>query len=257
VKLRGFVTVMTALCIFAGLAPAQAKDWEDMLEKRSYMDKDGKTLPYRLLKPDNYDPKEKYPLVLFLHGAGECGTDNKAQLKNSVVEFTKAENRKKFPCFLAVPQCPSMKVGWSDFRSKTPGKQPSDAARLALEMVAALQKEFSVDANRLYITGLSMGGYGTWDIVMRHPDLFAAAVPVCGGGDPSQAEKIAKLPIWAFHGGKDTVVPPARSKEMVEAIKKAGGEAKYTEYPDVSHNSWVKAYQDADMMAWLFAQKRK
>ncbi|HMF14489.1 MAG TPA: prolyl oligopeptidase family serine peptidase [Gemmataceae bacterium] len=256
-KARGFVTAVTALCIFAGLARAQANGWEDMLEKRTYKDKDDKTLPYRLLKPDNYDAKEKYPLVLFLHGAGECGTDNKAQLKNSVVEFTKAENRKKHPCFLAVPQCPSTRVGWSDFRSKTPGKQPSDAARLALEIVAALQKEFSIDANRLYITGLSMGGYGTWDIITRHPDSFAAAVPVCGGGDSSQAEKIAKIPIWAFHGGKDPVVPPARSKEMIEAIKKAGGEAKYTEYPDVGHNSWVKAYQDTDMMAWLFAQKRK
>jgi predicted peptidase len=257
VKLRGIVTALAALCFFAGLVRAQAKEWEDMLEKRTYKDKDDKTLPYRLLKPDNYDPKEKYALVLFLHGAGECGTDNKAQLKNSVVEFTKDENRKNYPCFLAVPQCPSRNVGWSDFRSKTPGKQPSDAARLALEIVGALQKEFSIDPKRLYITGLSMGGYGTWDIITRNPDLFGAAVPVCGGGDPAQAEKIAKIPIWAFHGGKDPVVKPERSREMVEALKKAGGEPKYTEYPDVGHNSWVKAYQDADMMAWLFAQKKK
>ena len=256
-RLLALGIAIMGLCAFTVLAQKDDEAWKEMLEKHTYADKDGNKLPYRLLKPEDYDPQKKYPLVLFLHGAGECGTDNKAQLKNSVVEFTKEENRKKRPCFLAVPQCPSMKVGWSDFRSKTPGKAPSDAARLALEIVAELQKQYSIDPNRLYITGLSMGGYGTWDIITRHPDMFAAAVPVCGGGDPSKAEKIAKLPIWVFHGAKDPVVPPARSREMVEAIKKAGGEAKYTEYPDVQHNSWVKAYQDADMMAWLFEKKKK
>jgi predicted peptidase len=253
------MTALVGFCTFAGLARGQEKGWEEMLDKLIYKNKDGNTLPYRLLKPDNYDPKTKYPLVLFLHGAGECGTDNKAQLKNSVNEFAKAEFRKKYPCFFIAPQCPSMKLGWSDFRSKTGGlsKVQSEPGRLAVELVESIQKEYSIDPNRLYITGLSMGGYGTWDIIARHPDMFAAAVPICGGGDPSTAEKIAKLPIWVFHGAKDPVVPAARSREMVEAIKKAGGEAKYTEYPNVQHNSWVNAYKDADMMKWLFEQKKK
>ena len=255
-KLRGFVTALTALCTLAGVAKAQ--DWKAMLEKRTFTDKDGKTLQFRLLKPDNYDVKEKYPLVLFLHGAGERGKDNDRQLVHGVAEFAKPESLKKHPCFLIAPQCPTGQ-GWSDFMAKkaSPSKEQSDPGRLAVELVAAIQKEFSIDPKRLYITGLSMGGYGTWDIITRNPDLFAAAVPICGGGDPAQAEKFAKLPIWVFHGGKDPVVRPERSREMVEAIKKAGGEPKYTEYPDVGHNSWVKAYQDADMIAWLFAQKRK
>ena len=248
------------LCAFASLPEARAQeDWKAMLEKKTFTDKDGKTQQYRLMKPDNYDPQTKYPLVLFLHGAGECGKDNEKQLVHGVAEFAKEGNRKKHPCFLIAPQCPNMKLGWSDFRAKpgTSAKGQSEPGRLAVELVESIQKEYSIDPNRLYITGLSMGGFGTWDIITRHPDMFAAAVPICGGGDPTKADKIAKLPIWVFHGGADNVVNPERSREMVEAIKKAGGNAKYTEYPKVGHNSWVKAYQDADMHNWLFEQKRK
>lgn len=259
-KLREIVTAVAALGAVVGVTNAQekAQDWKAMLEKRTYTDKVDATLPYRLLKPDNYDPKVKYPLVLFLHGAGERGKDNDKQLVHGVAEFAKAENRRKYPCFLAAPQCPTGQ-GWSDFMAKkgTPSKGQSEPGKLAFELVQALLKEFSIDPKRLYITGLSMGGYGTWDIITRNPDTFAAAVPVCGGGDPANVDKIAKLPIWIFHGGKDPVVKPERSREMVAAIKNAGGEAKYTEYPDVGHDSWVKTYKDADMMAWLFEQKRK
>jgi predicted peptidase len=255
VKLRRIVLTVAAVGILAGAAHAQ--EWKAMLETHVYKDKDGKTLPYRLLKPEHYDPKMKYPLVLFLHGAGERGKDNDKQLVHGVAEFAKKENREKYPCFLIAPQCPTG-AGWSDFMAKkgAPSKGQAEPGRLAVDLVQAIQKEFSIDPSRLYITGLSMGGYGTWDIISRHPDMFAAAVPICGGGDPMQAEKFSKMPIWVFHGGKDPVVKPERSREMVEAIKKAGGEAKYTEYPEVSHDSWVKAYKDADMMAWLFAQKR-
>jgi predicted peptidase len=254
------VGAMFLLGVVACLNTARAQgDWKEMLEKKTFTDKDGKTLQYRLMKPDNYDPQKKYPLVLFLHGAGERGKDHEKQLVHGVAEFAKAESRKKHPCFLIAPQCPS-NSGWSHFMTKKGAPIPEGQAepgRLAVELVESIQKEYSIDPSRLYITGLSMGGYGTWDIIARHPDMFAAAVPICGGGDPTKAEKIAKLPIWVFHGGKDPVVPPARSREMVEAIKKAGGDAKYTEYPDVGHDSWVKAYKDADMMAWLFEQKRK
>ena len=242
-RVFGLMTALVGFCTFVSAADAQ--DWKAMLEKKTFTDKDGKTLQYRLLKPDNYDPQTKYPLVLFLHGAGERGKDNERQLIHGVRDFAKKENRKKHPCILIAPQCPAG-AGWG-------GGQ----AKLVLDLIPVLEKELSIDPKRIYITGLSMGGYGTWDIITRNPDLFGAAVPVCGGGDPAQAEKIAKIPIWAFHGGKDPVVKPERSREMVEALKKAGGEPKYTEYPDVGHNSWVKAYQDADMMAWLFAQKKK
>jgi predicted peptidase len=233
---------------------AMADDFRSLLEQREFNCEDGRLL-YRLMKPENYDAKEKYPLVIFLHGMGERGDDNDKQLIHGVAEFAKAENRKKYPCFLMAPQCP-VTTTWADFGNQFK-KEPTSAMKLLLEAIPALVKEFSIDDRRVYITGLSMGGFGTWDAIARKPDLFAAAVPICGGGDAKTAESIARIPIWVFHGGKDPVVKPERSRSMVEALKNAGGEPKYTEYANEGHASWVPAYKDADMFAWLFAQKKK
>jgi predicted peptidase len=235
---------LLATALVLSLEPqARAKDEDAMLEKREYIDAVGKKLKYRLLLPPDYDPKTKYPLVLLLHGAGERGDDNTKQLIHGVAEFTKPENRKKYPCFLVAPQCPEGKkwveVDWGADSHVMP-KDPSEPLRLALELIDALQKDYSIDKSRLYVT-----------------DTFAAAVPICGGADEKQAEKIAKLPIWVFHGAKDGAVKPSRSRNMVEALKKAGGAPKYTEYKDVGHDSWVPAYKDAEMMAWLFGQKKE
>ena len=230
-----------------------------LLEKRTYSDPQGQKLPYRLLKPDPYDPQKQYPLVLFLHGAGERGTDNDKQLVHGVPAFTSEANRKKYPCFLVAPQCPSgarwVEVDWGA-ASHTQPKEASEPLRLTLELLESLKKELPVDEKRIYVTGLSMGGYGTWDVIARRPDLFAAAAPVCGGGDEATAERIAKVPVWAFHGAKDTVVKPARSRNMIEALKKAGGSPKYTEYPAEGHGSWGPAYRDPELFRWLFEQKK-
>jgi predicted peptidase len=251
---------LLVLWLLAALpAMVRADKPADLLEKKTFTDAKGKTLSYRLLKPENYDPKMTYPLVVFLHGAGERGSDNTAQLVHGVAEFAKAENRKKYPCFLIAPQCPSnakwADVDWGAEKHVMP-KEPSESGRLTLELIAAAQKEFSIDAKRIYITGLSMGGYGTWDLIARRPELFAAAVPICGGGDEATADAIVKIPVWAFHGDKDTAVKVSRSRNMIAALKKAGGDPKYTEYAGVGHNSWDKAYADAELMKWLFAQKR-
>jgi predicted peptidase len=239
---------------------SRAEDVQQLLEKRTYEDARGKKLPYRLLKPDNYDPKSKYPLVLFLHGAGERGDDNEKQLVHGVPEFAREENRKKYPCFLAAPQCPQgakwVEVDWSADSQVQPD-EPSEPLRLALALVGALQGEFSIDPGRIYVTGLSMGGYGTWDAAMRRPDLFAAAVPVCGGADETKAERIARMPVWVFHGAKDPAVRVARSDRMVAALIKAGGNPGYTRYPAEGHASWGPAYRDPELFKWLFAQKRE
>ena len=123
-------------------------------------------------------------------------------------------------------------------------------------MVDAMQKEFSIDADRIYVTGLSMGGFGTWDVIQRHPERFAAAVPICGGGDPAHAEQIAQVPIWAYHGDNDAVVKVERSRDMIAAIKDSGGTPRYTELPGVGHDSWTAAYTSPDLYAWMFAQTR-
>ena len=238
-------------------AKADRPDLTTLLEPRTFTDAEGDKLPYRLLKPRNYDPTRKYPLVLFLHGAGERGEDNKAQMIHGVSRFAEADSRQEFPCFVVVPQCPKGKrwveVDWTLDSHRQPA-EPSAPMQQTLGLLGALQKEFSIDARRLYVTGLSMGGFGVWDLISRQPTMFAAAVPVCGGGDEMTANLLVKTPIWAFHGDKDGVVKVSRSQNMIEAIRKAGGKPRYTEYEGVGHNAWVRAYQEPDLLKWLFAQ---
>jgi predicted peptidase len=231
----------------------------DDYQPHVYKSADGQSLPYQLLKPSGYDPQKKYPLVLFLHGAGERGTDNHAQLTHVARIFATPENRRTYPCFVLAPQCPPERkwaeVDWSAMHHKTPEK-PSIPLALAMEVIAQLQKEYSIDAKRLYVMGLSMGGYGSWDAISRYPETFAAAVPICGGGDEDKAPAIAKIPVWVFHGDHDGAVKVERSRNMVAALKKAGGSPKYTEYPGVGHDSWVPASKEPELLPWLFRQTR-
>lgn len=249
-----FLFTMTAM-----LSAADVADHRDRFEPQVYADASGAKLNYRLLKPKDYDPQKKYPLVLFLHGAGERGDDNEKQLIHGMNDFASDAIMAKYPAFVVAPQCPAGKkwveVDWSADSHAMP-QEPSISLRLTLEAIAALQQEFSIDADRLYITGLSMGGYGTWDAVQRYPQRFAAAAPICGGGDPAFAAGMKDVPLWAFHGDKDTAVKPHRSREMIAALKAAGGTPKYTEYPGVAHNSWAQTYANPELYAWLFAQKR-
>ncbi len=202
-------------------------------------------LKYQLLSPAAAaEPgDQKFPLVLFLHGAGERGADNQAQLKHGTSNFAKADVREKFPCYVAAPQCST-------------GKWWNTQADVLVELIADLQKQHRIDPDRIYVTGLSMGGFGTWELLAQNPQLFAAAAPICGGGDPSKAAGYASVPIWVFHGDKDTAVRPELSRAMVDALKKAGGSPKYTEYPGVGHDSWTATYSDPAFMEWMFAQKR-
>ncbi|WP_425614586.1 prolyl oligopeptidase family serine peptidase [Anatilimnocola sp. NA78] len=237
-----------------------AADNLDRFEARTFTGSDGEKLNYRLLKPKDYDPNKKYPLVLFMHGAGERGDDNKRQLVHGMNDFASDAIMEKYPAFVMAPQCPNGKkwveVDWGATKHSAPEK-PSISLQLSFDTLEALQKEFSIDAKRIYVTGLSMGGYGTWDSIERKPDYFAAAAPICGGGDVEKAKNLTKLPIWAFHGDKDTAVKPERSRDMIAAIKAAGGEPKYTEYAGVAHNSWSQTYSNPEFYAWLFAQQKK
>jgi poly(3-hydroxybutyrate) depolymerase/lysophospholipase L1-like esterase len=252
------IRMITRLLLASLLSFALAVHGEDF-EERTFSSADGAKLPYRLLKPFNYDAQKKYPLVLFLHGAGERGADNKVQLKHGVPAFVKAEAREKYPCFIVAPQCPKDKrwveMDWGGTGGTAP-EDPGPTQPLVLGMLDALKGEFSIDEDRLYVTGLSMGGYGTWDLITRHPDKWAAAVPVCGGGDRAKASAAKPVPVWAFHGLADNVVLPVRSREMVAALKSAGGAAYLTEYPGVQHDSWTSAYSEPNLLPWLFAQQR-
>jgi predicted peptidase len=213
------------------------------------------TLPYRLLKPVNPGAKELFPLVVFLHGAGERGNDNEAQIKHISDLFLDAKYRGKYPCYVLAPQCAKGEL-WAEHNKDGSMKaDPTPTMKLVLELIDKLCSEFAIDESRIYITGVSMGGFGAWDLMARFPDKFAAAVPVCGGGDAKTAGKIKHIPVWAFHGAKDDVVSPKRSRAMIKALQSVGGLPGYTEYPDIEHNSWVQAYQEPHLLPWLFKQK--
>ena len=219
---------------------------------------------YRLLRPlsvagDGRDG-QRYPLVLFLHGAGERGNDNLKQLKYLPTWLADSGLRQRHPCFVLAPQCRMderwVDVSWADSKSTPQPAIPTidlAAATQALEDTIARE---AVDPARIYLTGLSMGGYGTWDLAARMPGRFAAIMPICGGGDDRVAARIAALPIWCFHGDDDTAVPVDRSRTMIAAVKAAGGRPIYSELAGVGHDSWTPAYRDRFVLDWLFSQRK-
>ena len=219
------------------------------------------TLNYRWASPVDMKAGEKYPLVIFLHGAGERGNDNQAQLLHGAKTFVSPKHQKARPAFVLAPQCPTGKK-WVNINWKLKSNKQPDTISIPLEMVIQLIKSMKdslpIDSNRIYITGLSMGGFGTWDAITRYPDLFAAAVPVCGGGDEATAGKLKNMPLWVFHGDADKVIYLERSTNMVEAIKKTGNKKiKYTIYPKVGHDSWTQTYANEEVHKWLFHQRKK
>ena len=255
------VMALVVILGMAGLAEGQQGQQGQLakqFEARELEGKNGKKLLYRFFAPKSVAEGTKLPLVLFLHGAGERGDDNKAQLKHCVARFLK--NQKKHPCFVIVPQCPKGDR-WANLDWKAPvgglKKKPTAPMGMALEVVDRIVKDYPVDPKRIYVSGLSMGGYGTWDALFRRPKLFAAGIPICGGADTATAPVMASIPQWVFHGGKDEVVPTRFSRAMVKALKQAEGTPKYTEYPGVGHNSWNKAYSEPELFSWLFSQKKQ
>ncbi len=196
-------------------------------------------LDYLLYLPAEYQMKDSWPLVLFLHGAGERGNDLELVKTHGPPKLI--EEGKSFPFIVVSPQCPKDR-NW----------QPMELTALVDEIVAK-QK---VDIDRIYVTGLSMGGFGTWALAAATPERFAAIIPVCGGGEVINTRRLTQLPVWVFHGAKDPVVPLKRSEDMVEALKKSNGNVKFTVYPDALHDSWTATYENPEVYTWLLEQKR-
>jgi predicted peptidase len=221
-----------------------------------YTSTNGDVLNYRQLISD-YDAITKYPLVIFLHGSGERGDDNESQLKWGVMNFATDRIMKMHHPIVIAPQCPK-NMSWENFSYENASLQPTptEPMKLLIELINQAILNLPVDTNRIYITGLSMGGTGTFDAISRYPNLFAAAVPVCGGGDVSKAQLFSHIPIWIFHGALDNSVNPVFSRDMVEALTKAGAHPGYTQYPETGHFSWIAAYSDEMMMEWLFRQRK-
>ena len=230
------------LCLIP--SPVRAGEFMTGLLDRTFTDADGKEAKYALFVPHDYNGDKAYPLVLFLHGAGETGSDGKKQTYVGLGPVARM-NADKFHFFILFPQ--SQDHTWN---------ADSKDGQRALDMLAAVQKEYKIDDKRLYLTGLSMGGFGTWSLAAKYPDRWAAIVPICGGGDPEQAKALKDIPCWVFHGDADPAVPVKRSRDMIEALKAVGGQPKYDEYAGVGHNSWEMAYNTPALYEWLLMQHK-
>lgn len=216
-------------------------------EVREFQASNKQTLRYSLFTPKDVAAGEKLPLVLCLHGAG--GNTEAAKV------LAAPEQQKKHPCFIMAPACEAKQSRWVIGKFRNNPDQRAVEPEL-MEALDALLRDVAIDSERVYLTGQSMGALGTWGLIVTHPDRFAAAVPVCGTWEPNDAAKIAKVPVWAFHGAKDPTVPVDGSRRMIEAMKVAGGSPRYTEYPDVGHGSWGAAYATTEMWDWMFQQRR-
>jgi predicted peptidase len=259
------VVLILSLFLTSIRTMSQAQDLSLFQKQEFIQGKD--TLRYRILFPENYEAAKKYPLVIFLHGAGERGKDNNKQLVNGAALFLKPENRKNFPAIVLFPQCPPKPGYWSsvildatkkpyvfDFNYSRPLTQPLQST---IKLVQDLIDENKIDTMRIYIMGLSMGGMGALEAVYNYPNLFAAAIPICGGGDVKVfTEKQTKTPFWFFHGDMDAVVEVKYSREMVAHLKALKAVVKYTEYPNVNHNSWDNAFAEPELLKWLFSKSK-
>jgi predicted peptidase len=217
---------------------------------------DGKaSLRYFLARPDSI-LGAKLPLVVFMHGGGPRKVQDGPNDSSKFLVEDAVQN--KFPCFVIAPQLSGGKC-WSNHGygegNHTMDVQPTEPIRLVLDLISKIGSDLPIDADRVYLIGVSNGGYATWDLLARRPDLFAAAAPMEGGGDPKQAGKMVKVPIWAEHGKGDKVVPVRGTQEMVGAVKAAGGNIRFLEH-DAGHGSWSKLLSDPTFYEWLFAQRR-
>ena len=225
------------------------------------------TLQYRMLLPENFSTDKEYPVLLFLHGAGERGSDNEKQLVHGSSLFLNTKTRDSFPAIIIAPQCPKEDY-WAKVdvdRSTNPiglnfnyETGPTTAMSLVMDLMDKTLSKPYVKKDQVYVMGLSMGGMGTFEIIHRKPEMFAAAIPICGGGNPNSVDSYAKtLPLWVFHGAKDNVVDPQRSIEMVSAILNVGGYPKFTLYDFANHNSWDPTFAEPELLKWLFSKSKK
>jgi predicted peptidase len=250
-----------ALLLFIQLANAQDKT---LFSKEQFI-KGGDTLQYRMLLPENFDEKKQYPVLFFLHGAGERGSNNEAQLVHGSKLFLNPENRKNFPAIIIFPQCPQDDY-WANVIigdgkklerfSFQKGGKPRKSMELLVALVAKVKSERFSDNDRFYVGGLSMGAMGTYEILRRKPNVFASAFAICGGDHVENVKKYKHVPLWIFHGAKDSVVPIQKSEIVVNELKRFNSDVKFSVYPDANHNSWDPAFAEPDFLSWIFSYRK-
>lgn len=220
---------------------------------REFQSATGVKLPYRLYAPGAAKRDQELPLILYLHGSGGAGTDNRKQISGGNVLGThlwiEPAMQERHPAFVLAPQIPETT------RWHSSGDESLPHVAALLELLNELRSELRIDPRRVYVIGQSLGGFGAWDLIAKHPEIFAAAVPLCGGGDTKRILLARNVAVWAFHGAKDPTVLASHSREMVAALRTVNSSVRYTEYPDVGHNVWARAFRERDLPAWMFAQR--
>ena len=253
---------MKVAILFMLLAAAARAQFtgEELLKPFVYTNETGETFAYRMSAPQFPVPGKTYPLILFLHGSGECGTDNLRQIKVGLPTLMATLLKRPEPVIVVAPQCQTGN-GWVKQLARDESyAMPKDAAaslEVALELCRHVAATRQADTNRLYVTGLSLGGFGAWDAIQREPGLFAAAIPICAGGDIRRVQGLKKMPIWVFHGTDDKNVAVDCARRMVAALKQAGSRrVRYTEYEKSAHNVWDRTYANPEVIDWLLLQNR-
>jgi predicted peptidase len=254
-----YLPILTIFFIYNTL---NAQDF-NLYEKETFVFEND-TLYYRILKPSNFDPNKKYPVHLFLHGSGERGKDNVSQLIHGGELFLKKENREKYNSWVIFPQCskndrwPSLSADKWNATFSNEIKKPNKSLGLVIKLMDTFIEREDVDKQKVYISGLSMGGMGTYEMLYRRPNMFAAATPICGNGITQLTKTYAqKIPVWIFHGSNDNVVSPKHSFNMAKAIIASGGSPKMTLYENVEHDSWNNAFEEKDFLKWIHSNSKK
>lgn len=257
---RIFLALIMVMAMCSTFAQQTNEQLRSQFAKCYFTDTCGTVLPYRLLKPQNVDTTKQYPVVLFLHGAGERGNDNETQLTYMDKIFGSSNFRQKYPCYVILPQC-AENFRWCETDWTLPSHTMPDTISVYLnaanQLLDSIVDAVNGDTSRLYITGMSMGGFGTWDLISRYPQKFAAAVPICGGADLDMACILKDMPIKTFHGSTDKLVKVTRTRNMTIAIHKCGGnKIDYTELTGKGHLIWNQVYNMPSTFQWMFAQKK-
>jgi predicted peptidase len=258
-------TVLILIGLMTTMLLCSAEDVVDGFIARDYTNAAGAAMPYRLFIPSGYDNAKAYPLVIWLHGGGGIGTDNVRQLMNDQIPgtriWTAATNQDKHPAFVLVPQTPRCwdPTGYPGIACNEEIPHGADLSPELLQvagMLKSIESEFNIDTKRIYVAGQSIGGFGAWNLVTKRPDLFAAAIVLCGGGDPALAPRAKNVAIWSFQGDADDPQLVASNRAMIAALQKAGAKPRYTEYPGMGHDIWDTVFNEPNLVDWLFAQHK-
>ncbi|MBO5779461.1 MAG: prolyl oligopeptidase family serine peptidase [Clostridia bacterium] len=255
-----YATVTYAAYLRKQTRALEQKEVESFFEAENFSASDRTRLPYQIYVPSNYDPAKQYPVLLFLHGAGERGNGNDKQMVHVIGNLFNLKDSPVFDAIVICPQCPDgnqwVDTPWANGSYSTTAVKQSNESEALMELLDKIADTYSTDPDRYYVMGISMGGFGTWDLIMRNPDKFAAAVPICGGADPSMAEVLKNHPIYTTHGSSDPTVPVAGTRDMVAALQAAGSTSViYEEKAGMGHDVWTQFSKQPEVLEWLFAQK--